>query len=186
MSESYIVPVEVRSVTASHTSNLLGALAVALSDRMADAMAADGAITDAAALSALHHILDRPSIDRLRQVLGLTHSGAVRLVDRLGNAGLVIRTIGPDRRTTTVTLTAAGEELAARVTTARAAVLEAALAPLDASDRKALDRTAGTMLVGMMRGPGASRWICRLCDTTACGRYAGDCPIGREAAYRNS
>lgn len=134
----------------------------------------------------MHHILDRPSIDRLRQVLGLTHSGAVRLVDRLGNAGLAIRATGPDRRTAGITFTDAGEELAARVTTARAAVLEAALAPLDTRDRIVLDRIAGTLLVGVMRSPGTTGWICRLCDTNACGRSAGDCPIGREAARRSS
>ena len=42
----------------------------------------------AAALSALLHFLDRPSVDLLRQVLGLTSSGTVRLVDRLAESGL--------------------------------------------------------------------------------------------------
>ena len=40
------------------------------------------------ALSALHHFLDAPSVDLLRQVLGLTSSGPVRLLDRLHAAGL--------------------------------------------------------------------------------------------------
>jgi len=64
-------------------ANVLGALALIVTDRTADAIAAAAGqpVTDAAALSALHHILDRPTVDRLAQVLGLTHSGAVRLVD---------------------------------------------------------------------------------------------------------
>lgn len=180
MSESYVVAVTGHS----HTGNVLGALALALSDRMAEAVAGDVPVTDASALSALRHILDGSSIDRLRQIVGLTHSGAVRLVDRLGEAGLAVRTVGPDRRTTAVILTDAGRELADQVTTARAAVLAAALAPLGAQDRAALDRIAGTLLVALMRESGATRWICRLCDTSACGRYTGDCPIGREVNRR--
>ena len=60
----------------------------------------------AAALSALHFFIDRPSIDTLRRVLGVTSSGAVRLVDRLEELGYVRRTAGDDARTTFVVLTA--------------------------------------------------------------------------------
>ena len=170
--------------SSSHTSNVVGALALALSDRMTEAMSVDVPVSDVAALSALHHILDRSSIEQLRQVLGLTHSGTVRLVDRLVEAGAVRRTAGPDRRTASVTLTDVGKDLAARATAARAAVLEPALAALDAEDRESLDRLAGAVLVRLMRGPGATRWICRLCDTKACGRYTDECPLGREASRR--
>jgi hypothetical protein len=58
-------------------ANLLGSLSLALSDRMSDAISAAAAQSDrpgsetaAEALSALHHFLDGPSIDRLRTVLG--------------------------------------------------------------------------------------------------------------------
>jgi DNA-binding MarR family transcriptional regulator len=74
-------------------ANLLGALALVITDQTSAAIAAaagqSGSAT--AALSALHHFLDRPTLDRLRQVLGPTPSGAVRLVDRLADAGLVTR-----------------------------------------------------------------------------------------------
>ena len=50
----------------------------------------------APALSALLHFLDRRTVDLLRQVLGLTSSGTVRLVDRMAESGYVRR--GPDRR----------------------------------------------------------------------------------------
>src|SRR4051794_41929024 len=73
----------------------------------------------AVALSALHHLLDSPSIDLLRQVLGLTPSGAVRLVDRLAADGLVRRTPGPDGRQVAVVLTARGRRAAAAVASAR-------------------------------------------------------------------
>ena len=77
--------------TLDRTGNLLGALSLALADRTADSVsgAAARSISGAAALSALLHFLDRPSVDLLRQVLGLTSSGTVRLVDRLEREGLV-------------------------------------------------------------------------------------------------
>jgi hypothetical protein len=34
------------------------------------------------------------------------------------------------------------------------------------------------MLVWLIRGHGAVRWMCRMCDTTACGRERGECPVG--------
>ena len=75
-------------------ANVLGALALVLTDRMSDANedVTGQAVTDGIALSALVHVLPPdPSIDLLRQVLGITHSGAVRLVDRLEQSGHVRR-----------------------------------------------------------------------------------------------
>ena len=170
-----------RSATAAAASaNRLGTLALVLADRTADAVAEASGHSDstAAALSALHHFLDAPSIELLRQVLGLTHSGTVRLVDRLERDGLVRRRPGPDARSTAVSLTAAGRRVAAQVTTARAEVLVDALATLPDEDRAQLDRIVGDLLVSMKRGYGATRWICRMCDTGACGLERGECPLG--------
>src|SRR5579859_4779270 len=100
----------------------------------------------AAALCALLHFLDRPSVDLLRQVLGLTSSGTVRLVDRMTESGYVERGPGSDGRSTSVTLTPAGRAAARRVAAARASVLEGALAGLPAADRAALRPILGTML----------------------------------------
>ena len=90
-----------------HTGNVLGALALAVADRTADAVggAAGQSASAATALSALHHFLDDPSVDRLRQVLGLTASGTVRLIDRLEQANLVTRGPGTDGRSVSVRLT---------------------------------------------------------------------------------
>ena len=169
-----------------HTANLLGAVALALADRTAEAVSGAGgsATSDAVALSALHHFLDQTSIDVLAQVLGLTHSGAVRLVDRLAAAGLVTRGPGADNRTTAVLLTLRGRARARTVSKARAQVLNDALAGLPAEERHTLDRLIGVVLAGLIREPGATRWICRLCDTDACGRSAGRCPVAQQARRR--
>src|ERR1700743_1477195 len=91
-----------------HDANLVGALALAVSDRTGAAMAEAAGVSETAAtaLSALHHFLERPSVDQLRRVLGLTSSGTVRLVDSLAKAGYVRRRPGPDARSTDITLTA--------------------------------------------------------------------------------
>jgi DNA-binding MarR family transcriptional regulator len=167
-------------VDAAHAENVVGAFALLLADRMTDEVgaAATQAPSGAAALSALRHFLPAdPTVDLVRQVLGLTHSGTVRLVDRLEAAGQVRRGPGPDGRSTTVHLTAAGRRAADRVTAARATVLHDALAVLDPAERRQLDDLAGRVLLGMRRAPGATRWTCRLCDTATCGRLDGRCPV---------
>jgi DNA-binding MarR family transcriptional regulator len=167
-------------------ANVVGALALVLADRTADAIgaAAGQAASAATALSALLHFLDRPTIERLRQVLGLTHSGAVRLVDRLVAAGYVTREPGPDARGTALALTAAGHTAARRVSQARAAVLRQALASLTPTERATFGALAGKVLGGLARGPGATRWICRLCDTAACGADTGRCPARAAAVLQ--
>jgi DNA-binding MarR family transcriptional regulator len=167
-------------------ANILGALSLVVADRMADAEAGAAGRSDSApaALSALLHFLDRPSVDLLRQVLGLTSSGTVRLVDRLQESGYVERGPGIDGRSTSITLTEPGREVAERVSQARAAVLEHALGALTPAEREAFDQLMGKVLVGMMRGPGATRWICRLCDIGICRGDAGGCPVGNEARRR--
>jgi DNA-binding MarR family transcriptional regulator len=167
-------------------ANLLGALSLVIADRMADAMAAAGGRPEsgAAALSALLHFLDRPSVDVLRQVLGLTSSGTVRLVDRLAQDGYVRREPGADGRSVSVELTEEGRRAAQAVAASRAGILGDALAVLSPGEREDLERLMSAMLTGMIRGPGATRWICRLCDTGTCRGAPGGCPVGNAARER--
>lgn len=167
-------------------ANLLGALVLALSDRLEGAVteAAGLAESDAIALSALHHFLDSPRVDLLAQVLGLSPSGTVRLVDRLEAAGLARRSTGADGRVTVVELTAAGRDRAQAVTRARGELMEQALGGLAESERVQLGELAGRVLVQLVRPPGATRWTCRLCDVVACGRPESRCPVYEAAKAR--
>jgi DNA-binding MarR family transcriptional regulator len=167
-------------------ANLLGALALMLSDRLEGAVteAAGLAENDAIALSALHHFLESPSVDQLARVLGLSSSGAVRLLDRLENAGLVRRATGTDGRVTAVSLTPTGLRRAQAVTRARTALMEQALGALTAAERRHFGELAGKILAGLIRPPGATRWTCRLCDVVACGRPEGHCPVYEAAKAR--
>ena len=71
-----------------------------LGDRMTDAITSSTGLAEneAIALSALDQFLDGSRTDRVAQVLGLTSSGAVRLLDRLEEGGLVRRSPGDDAR----------------------------------------------------------------------------------------
>jgi DNA-binding MarR family transcriptional regulator len=159
-----------------------------MSDRL------EGVVTDAAglsendavALSALDHFLDSPRVDLLAQVLGLTSSGTVRLVDRLEGAGLARRVTAADGRVTSITLTASGRRRARAVTQARMDLIENALGALTPSERRQFGELAGKMLAGLVRPPGATRWTCRLCDLVACGRAEGRCPVYEGAKLRYS
>ena len=168
------------------TGNLLGALSLSVANRTADAVgdAAGQSETAAIALSALQQFLDDPPVDLLRRVLGLTPSGTVRLVDRLQGASYVERRPGNDARSVSLRLTASGRRAAKRVSDARAEVLQDALSVLDPGEREAFDEMLSRVLVGLIRGPGAVRWMCRLCDMKACGREAGRCPVANAARER--
>lgn len=174
--------------------NVLGALSLALSDRMHDAVcgASGQSASGAAALSALLHFDIDLTVDLLAKVLGVSSSGAVRVVDRLVAAGLVRRRVarqvgrdGADGRVTWIGLTAAGRRAAARVSGARQAVLAHALRTLDEEERSAFGDLAGRVLAGLVRPPGAVRWTCRLCDTAACHRPDGLCPAATAAGSRS-
>jgi DNA-binding MarR family transcriptional regulator len=168
-----------------HVANLLGALALAVTDRAFDAVAEVGESgTTAVALSALYQFLDHPTVDLLRRVLGLTSSGAVRLVDRLESAGLVRRGPAPDGRATAVLLTSTGRKIAKRVSAARTNILKEALRRLSPAELRVLEELMSPLLVRLMRGPRAVRWMCRFCDMHACGWAAGHCPVRNAARKR--
>jgi MarR family transcriptional repressor of emrRAB len=160
-------------------ANLVGAMALALADRVQAVAAQAGGhgASGPAALTALHGPAAGASIDGLRRIVGLTHSGAVRLVDRLAGSGLVERRAGADQRSTALWLTPAGRRAARRVLVQRAAVIDAALAELAPAEREALVLAAERLLPALAGAPATEPRICRLCDTEACGRPAGDCPM---------
>jgi DNA-binding MarR family transcriptional regulator len=167
-------------------ANVLGAVALAVADQISVAVTPPGARSDsaAAALSALYHFLDHPTVDRLCQVLGLTHSGGVRLVDRLEGAGLVERGPGADGRSRSVRLTQAGRRAARRVSDRRIAYLTSLLAGLSAAEALALGDLLGRVMGQVVLHKEGGAWICRMCELRACGRAAGNCPAANAAAVK--
>lgn len=163
--------------------NLLGSASLAISDRLrrsAEAGAGHGGSAPAALIS-LAGYLDGSPIDALRDPLGLTHSAAVRVVDRLVAAGLARRRPGRDGRSVGVELTSEGRAAAQSALSARQAALEEILDPLSASDRAELTRLHEKLLGGLTEGRASARNICRLCDLHACGHNEGICPVTNAA-----
>ena len=172
--------------TTAREANLLGTLSLAVANRIDAAVASPLGPSAPAALSALEGYLGDEPIDALRTVLGLTHSGAVRLVDRLAGAGLAERRPGRDGRSVAVALTPAGEQAARALRAAREAALEDALAVLSAEERATLTELHEKLLGGLTGDRASALRLCRLCDVDACGHYRGTCPVteSRRAASR--
>ena len=174
-------------------ANVLGAFALAVSDEVEAATARAAGHTGAgpAALVALSDLAAGRSVDDLRRAVGLTHSGGVRVVDRLVGDGLAERRPGPDGRSVALALTPAGRRLAGEVRDARRAALHEALDVLDDRERAALsailDKAVGALVARRLEARAAGAippggWLCRLCDTVACERPQGRCPAANAAA----
>ncbi|MDQ4029295.1 MAG: MarR family winged helix-turn-helix transcriptional regulator [Actinomycetota bacterium] len=166
-------------------ANLLGAFALAASDRLRTATeSASG--TSAAAPAALVTIAMYPgcTIERLARALRITHSGSVRLVDRLGGEGLVRRRPGSDARSIALELSAAGRRAAEHALTARRDAMTQILDLLDEGERTRLVRLLEKALGGMTCSRLDANSICRLCDEPACERLF--CPVDRAARAANS
>ena len=158
-------------MTHAHDVNALGALGLEAARRIqeaTDAAVPHGASVPAA-LAALHGLTGGESINALRRVVGLTHSGAVRLVDRLAAAGLAERRVGADGRAVALRLTPEGRRAARRVLARREAAIEAMLAPLTSAERDTLMRLHERLLGELTDGREDRRRVCRLCDVEACG-----------------
>jgi MarR family transcriptional repressor of emrRAB len=156
----------------AHDVNAFGALALEVADRIQEAAKPHGASVPAA-LAALHGLAGGQSIDTLARVVGLSHSGAVRLVDRLAAAGLAERRVGADGRAVALQLTPEGRRAARRVLARREASIEKVLAPLSSTERATLARLHERVLGNVTPSHQERRRLCRLCDVEACGR---DCP----------
>jgi DNA-binding MarR family transcriptional regulator len=142
-----------------------------------------------AALVALRQFLAGRTTEDLAQATGLTHSGAVRLVDRLVDTGLAERRPGRDGRSLSIVLTASGRALSRKVSVARATAIEESLDRLDGDDRRTLLALIDTLVAAVTvqrvdareHGEEFAGWLCRLCDFASCGRPRGQCPAANDA-----
>jgi DNA-binding MarR family transcriptional regulator len=163
-------------MTDARAANLLGALVVTLHDEMQSATA-DAAEHGAAYPAALATMLGEPglSIESLRQILGLSHSGTVRLLDALEEEGTVARRSGKDARSVALQLTAAGKRQARAVLEARRHSLEPALNALTGPELAQLVRLTEKLLGALTRSRQHSDHVCRLCDLSVC--PDATCPV---------
>jgi len=156
------------------TTNLLGALALAITDRINSGMkhALDRSGESAAAIIVLGYAPGL-SVEVLRQVLDLSHPGTVRLIDRLEEDGLVERRKAEDGRAVALHLTRKGSKLRQQLMDRRLDMLEAALKGLTANERAVLGDLLSKVLTNLPETEMAKHRICRLCAVRTC----SDCPI---------
>jgi DNA-binding MarR family transcriptional regulator len=167
----------------ARVANLVGAHALEVGDRVraaAEAAAGQGGSAPAA-LVALANFADGQSVDQVARILAISHSGAVRLVDRLAADGLVTRERGAeDGRQVRLRITDEGRATAQRILAAREAALATGLDALSDAERRQLERLLEKLLAVATTDAAASRTICRLCDPCACGHPAS-CPVTQAA-----
>jgi len=160
-------------------ANLLGAHALVATDRLRRAAGME--LSSAAVLSALETFADGASIDDLRRVLGLSHSGGVRIVRRLAARGLIAREPDPaDRRAVRLHLTVDGRRAARRLLAGRQQTLAELLAPLGQRETAHLERLLERLLAAVTDDREAANRICRLCDPEVCG-HPDRCPVTQAA-----
>ncbi|MEO8689683.1 MAG: MarR family transcriptional regulator [Solirubrobacteraceae bacterium] len=162
---------------AQRAANVVGAFALTLGDRLAarSSLTVKHGASAPAALAAAANYEDL-SIERLRHVLGLSHPGAVRLVDRLQADGLVSRRPAADGRAVDVRLTARGRKRVEKLFAEREAVVNEALAGLAPAERDMLVGLLGQLLDAMIDTTPEAEGTCRLCRHEAC-NATGGCPI---------
>ena len=172
----------------SRLDNLLASLSLNLAEEGQTALERASGLTGSAtaALLALEEFLGDAHVGRLAEVLGLSHSGAVRLVTQLEAAGLAVRRPGTDRRRVTVRLTAQGRRRAAAARSARDAVVRETTGALSAAGGATLEALLDRLVTARVtaraerrRAGESGAWWCRTCDFAACGRPQGRCPALR-------
>lgn len=180
------------SAADTRLGNLLAAAALGLTDHLSE-LGPEVAGVDSAAATALVALIDfspHGSLRRLSQILGLTHSGTVRLVDRLAQAGLVVRESGQDQRSRAVVLTSEGHSAALALRARRRSAMAALLEGVAGPEREQLTRACEVLIANLTRerllqraagrSP-AGGALCRWCDFGDCDRPAGNCPAARAA-----
>ncbi len=162
-------------------ANLLGALSLAVMDRIeqgAREVVGRGGETPAALMVIGYG--EGKTNDKLRRVLGLSHSGTVRLVDRLVSDQLVERRPGKDGREVALYLTAKGASARKDLKASRISAVASLLDVLSPAEAKRL----GTLIRELLARQDTSEidrfTICRMCDNSVC----TNCPLPTSVSKR--
>jgi DNA-binding MarR family transcriptional regulator len=157
--------------------NLVGAFAVATADAIRQA-AESSLGQGASAPAALITIGAYPgrTIEQLRQPLGLSQPGALRLVERLEDAGWVARRAA-NGRGVALSLTPSGEKVVADLLQARDTSLGQLLGTLSPLQLRDMAAAAEVVLAAQTENRHDLERLCRLCHRDRC----PDCPVAAVA-----
>ena len=151
----------------TRAANLLGALSTALVDTVSDSTTSAAIVT----------LFNSPGLNvgGVARIIGLSHAGTVRVVDRLVGDGYVARERGNDGREVVLRLEPKGKRAARSILDSRAAVLDNALGRLSADDQRTFERIAEQLLAAVTPDPDVADHTCRMCDERAC--PLASCPV---------
>src|SRR5918998_4530380 len=158
-----------------HTANVVAAWAVTTTDRIRDGMARAG--MDPRELAALTLVAthDGCSLDWLRQRIGLTQSGTVRLVDRLSGKQQLRRGSSTGRGVP-LHLTETGQQYLREWQGVQSDNVDGLLAGLTTDQRDALVAGLARALATQERALPEADATCRTCTWDAC---RPECPVDR-------
>lgn len=159
------------------TANLLGATALAVTDRTVGGAARSAGVS-ASGAAALVVLSATPgiSVTELGRRVGLSQPAAARMLDALEAAGLAERRPGVGRWVT-AELTPEGRSAVGDLLAARGEPLTTMLGALDADEQETLGCLLAKLLTALYEESGESQRLCRLCDRKAC-MTGGECPVG--------
>lgn len=163
--------------TELYLNNILGAFATTLASAIDENVSKLG-LRSGNAATAVVTIFNHPneSIDVLRRILNLTHSGAVRLINGLEEEGLVERKPSKqDRRAVVLLLTDEGQICAKQILAARESITTRIIENLTGEQREAMKPVLKAMLQTLTSDHDSARRNCRLCNEGVC-RPQG-CPV---------
>ncbi len=156
--------------------NLLGAFVLAVNDRMQQQTEAEISMGGqaAAALVTIGHNYGE-SVEFLSGILQLSHSGCVRLVDKLHKQALIERRPGKDKRSVALYLTEAGQQRKRDVLRARRTALNSAFDTLNPDEQDQLVGLMEIMLKAITSNKNDADITCRLCEERDCAQAR--CPV---------
>ncbi|MBE0369927.1 MULTISPECIES: MarR family winged helix-turn-helix transcriptional regulator [Pseudoalteromonas] len=165
----------------TYINNLLGAFATTVTATIDEHVNTVGC-RSANAATALVTIYNHPddSIDVLRKILNLTHSGAVRLINGLESEALIERRRSEmDGRSVVIRLTDEGVQRAKQILTARANATQSIMQSITVEQQQLLLPILEQALRTVTHDVSDARKICRLCNEGVC-RVQG-CPVEQSA-----
>lgn len=156
-------------------TNLLGAMALAISEKITDEMYEEVRRSGESAAAVIFlGYAPGLSVEVLRQILHLSHPGTVRLIDRLEGDGVVERYTTQDARAVALHLTPEGQELRNRLMRRRLITLESSLGGLTQDERTIFSVLMGKVLANLPKTELDKHHMCRLCCVKTCSKA---CPI---------
>lgn len=160
------------------SETMLGTLGLLIADKVeASFRDLEISLTEAATLLCIH---EHPGVNitHVSKTADISHSAAVRSVDRLVDRKLVVRLADPnDQRAVELTCSSAGEVLSKSLFFARREAARVLMSRLSSQQRNSLAESVDLMLEGIAERRSEAWRLCRFCDRSICPIPA--CPIGR-------